>query len=550
MANPDKVIINDAQVTVEIIDSVLGKMTVSDMAVEDPNRMDYVRNKQLYQKKLTAGANITIDEDNVISSELDVQGIPQLISSDAGNAITQGEDGRLLVAQSRWLRNGGTVETREELPILTDSFVAYMVKSENLVVFSYISTVGGSNSLVWLPLSFFADMDLYATKALLGSEIEKCVKLEQLAIAGVANTVVLRDSTGSFDVQSGTGDLSAANFGQIKAHNLSEDAHPFILSSIDSIKQEMADKEHFRGYYPTTADVLAIPNPESGDYAYNAETGTKWLYTTEWADTDIPVPDKTVPASNSLPLMNGVANAGVTEEYSRGDHVHPTDTSRVPTSRKINGYDLSVDRSLTFTDVGASPKVHSSSDVSQYGGGTAVVFGHVKLSSSTSSADDETTSTAATPYAVKAVNDALVSEVSSRESADIAVESNAKTYTDTEVGKVQAALNTATAVQELSEGWATVDGELVSVISAYAIGNSQLRVIFTPVEDILPENTPVTICSNASESLIPSLKIRFGGIWDYGKVEQVGFCVFDQDGDLSINAVSKLTTGTEYTLLV
>lgn len=39
--------------------------------------------------------------------------------------------------------------------------------------------------------------------------------------------------------------------------------------------------------------------------------------------------DITVPtASDELPLMDDVANAGVAETFSRSDHVHPTDTSR------------------------------------------------------------------------------------------------------------------------------------------------------------------------------------------------------------------------------
>jgi hypothetical protein len=34
--------------------------------------------------------------------------------------------------------------------------------------------------------------------------------------------------------------------------------------------------------------------------------------------------------STSLPVMSGIAAAGVVEEFARGDHAHPTDTSRAP----------------------------------------------------------------------------------------------------------------------------------------------------------------------------------------------------------------------------
>lgn len=58
--------------------------------------------------------------------------------------------------------------------------------------------------------------------------------------------------------------------------------------------------------------------------------------------------------SNQNPLMDAdTASPGTFNEASRADHVHPSDTSRVPTSRTINGYDLTQDRTLTAADVGA-----------------------------------------------------------------------------------------------------------------------------------------------------------------------------------------------------
>jgi hypothetical protein len=39
--------------------------------------------------------------------------------------------------------------------------------------------------------------------------------------------------------------------------------------------------------------------------------------------------------SNTLPLINGTANAGVSTLYSRGDHIHPTDTTRQATDAEL-----------------------------------------------------------------------------------------------------------------------------------------------------------------------------------------------------------------------
>ena len=53
--------------------------------------------------------------------------------------------------------------------------------------------------------------------------------------------------------------------------------------------------------------------------------------------------------------MDGVAAVGSETAFARGDHVHPTDTSRAPASLTINGHSLTKDFSLTSADVGAVP---------------------------------------------------------------------------------------------------------------------------------------------------------------------------------------------------
>lgn len=50
--------------------------------------------------------------------------------------------------------------------------------------------------------------------------------------------------------------------------------------------------------------------------------------------------------STSTPLMDGTATAGSGTTYARGNHKHPTDTTRVPTNRTINGKSLASDITL------------------------------------------------------------------------------------------------------------------------------------------------------------------------------------------------------------
>jgi hypothetical protein len=59
--------------------------------------------------------------------------------------------------------------------------------------------------------------------------------------------------------------------------------------------------------------------------------------------------------SNSDPLMDGSVSQGTSDKLSRQDHIHPSDTSRVPTSRTIStgngligGGDLGDNRTLTM----------------------------------------------------------------------------------------------------------------------------------------------------------------------------------------------------------
>lgn len=58
-------------------------------------------------------------------------------------------------------------------------------------------------------------------------------------------------------------------------------------------------------------------------------------------------------ATSTSPKMNGTAAVGSETTWAKGDHVHPTDTSRVPTTRTVNGHALSADVTVTAADVSA-----------------------------------------------------------------------------------------------------------------------------------------------------------------------------------------------------
>ena len=75
-------------------------------------------------------------------------------------------------------------------------------------------------------------------------------------------------------------------------------------------------------------------------------------------------------ASDSTPIVDGTAAAGTSEKYSRGDHVHPTDTSRAPLA------------SPTFTGTPAAPTAAVDTSTTQLAT-TAYVTGQGYLKSAT-----------------------------------------------------------------------------------------------------------------------------------------------------------------------
>ncbi|KAA6374639.1 MAG: hypothetical protein EZS28_029834 [Streblomastix strix] len=111
-----------------------------------------------------------------------------------------------------------------------------------------------------------------------------------------------------------------------------------IKNDIDTINQELSRQTHFRGYYLLNSDIQNLPNSANGDFAFSAESGTVWMYDQNWYNSGDIVPDQVTPASDATPLSDGTATAGISTEYSRGDHVHPLNvTTTIPVSDSASG---------------------------------------------------------------------------------------------------------------------------------------------------------------------------------------------------------------------
>jgi hypothetical protein len=100
-------------------------------------------------------------------------------------------------------------------------------------------------------------------------------------------------------------------------------------SDIEGLREHINYEAHFRGYVFNNADLNnleATPN----DFVYSAESNTVWIYDefVGWQNSNVPVPSGAIPLSDGSPLMDGSASSGTSEKAARGDHRHPTDTTR------------------------------------------------------------------------------------------------------------------------------------------------------------------------------------------------------------------------------
>lgn len=102
-----------------------------------------------------------------------------------------------------------------------------------------------------------------------------------------------------------------------------------MKTDIEGLQKQIREEAHFRGYLATNAKIQAL-QATPNDFAYSAESGTKWIYdaTEGWRDSGKAVPDQLTSASDTTPLMNGEASKGQEEAYARGDHRHPHDVTK------------------------------------------------------------------------------------------------------------------------------------------------------------------------------------------------------------------------------
>lgn len=93
-------------------------------------------------------------------------------------------------------------------------------------------------------------------------------------------------------------------------------------------------------YDSTNRKIQKSKNGSASDVVTLAKVATSGSYN-DLTNTPT-IPDGVQPTTTT-PKMDGTAAVGSETKYAKGDHVHPSDTSRVPTTRLVNGFPLGND---------------------------------------------------------------------------------------------------------------------------------------------------------------------------------------------------------------
>ena len=145
----------------------------------------------------------------------------------------------------------------------------------------------------------------------------------------------------------------------------------------DTTKADKSSTVTSVSYNSTNNKITKTINGTTSDVVTLADVATSGSYNDLSNKPTIP---EGVEKSTTTPKMDGTASVGTETKYAAGDHVHPTDTSRVPTTRTVNGHALSSNVTVTASDIG----VESGAEVNQN------AFSNIKVGSTTVAADTKT----------------------------------------------------------------------------------------------------------------------------------------------------------------
>lgn len=144
-------------------------------------------------------------------------------------------------------------------------------------------------------------------------------------------------------------DGSAAT-GTSKRFALQDHVHPSDSTKVDKDGLKVLSDNNFTDALKTKLDGIATGAEVNVQVDWNEADSSSDAYI-----KNKPTIPSGVEKTTTTPKMDGTAAVGSETKFAAGDHVHPSDTSRVPTTRTVNGHALSADVTVTAADVSAIP---------------------------------------------------------------------------------------------------------------------------------------------------------------------------------------------------
>lgn len=184
-----------------------------------------------------------------------------------------------------------------------------------------------------------ADIDTKADRLAAAEYPQAYVEKENGGVIGVrvsqgseAFAIPQYDGNGNVKTREAVSPDDCVNKQELDAEkNRAEGVEQTLASDINGLREDINNEGHFRGMFESVEALkAAYPTATPNDYAYIIG-GNVWIWHDDggWQNSNKPTPNTAVPASDATPLMDGVASAGTLGAYSRGDHRHASDTSKV-----------------------------------------------------------------------------------------------------------------------------------------------------------------------------------------------------------------------------
>lgn len=283
---------------------------------------------------------------------------------------------------------------------------------------------------------------------------------------------------------------------QMYADDITEDGAPTIREiAADEAGDALADAKSY-----ADSKVAAI------DYPVDSVNGKTGAVTLTYTDVGAAASSHGahVTYSTTAPVMDGTASAGSAATVARSDHKHPTDTSRVPTSRTVNGKALSANITLSASDVGAdasgaaatalaNAKTYADGKIEELTGGDVSVSHATSADSATKATQDASGNVITTTYETKSDASAKLAEAKAY-ADDIKDDllNGAGTAYDTlkELGDlIDINADAIDALETVASGKANASHTHGNITNAGAIGTAANKAVITTTNGVLTTGT-------------------------------------------------------------